>query len=305
MPRRLTCLLLLLFATIAQAAPTTRPAVAPPKPIEGVDTHLDIEYAKPDGRPQMLDLYVPADAKGKLPLVVAIHGGGWAGGDKRHVPVIPLATRGYIVASINYRFSNEAIFPAQIHDSKAAIRWLRAHADEYHIDPDRIGVWGDSAGGHLVALLGTSGGNKELEGEEGNPTFSSSVQCVCDFYGPTDFLTINAQVGETDQVRPDAPNSLVSKLLGGPAPDNKEKAKLASPITFVSKSAPPFLILHGDKDPLVPLAQSEELRDALQKAGVEVELDVIKGAGHGFPRHPEINEKVQGFFDKHLKGNGA
>ncbi len=301
--RRLTMIPALAFLflfTTAYAAPTTRPA--PPKAPDNVDAHFDVEYAKPNDKPPLLDLFVPKDAKGKLPLVVAIHGGGWIGGDKRYTPLVPLTTKGYVVASINYRFSNEAIYPAQSHDCKAAIRWLRANAAEYHIDPDHVGVWGDSAGGHLVALLGTTNGNKKLEGEEGNSKMSSGVQAVCDFYGPTDMLSINSQAGPDDQIHADAPESLVSKLLGGPAPDHKENANAASPVTFVTKEAAPFLIMHGDKDPVVPLAQSEELRDALQKAGVEVELYVVKGSGHGFGgNHPEIPEKVNAFFDKHLK----
>jgi acetyl esterase/lipase len=301
MKRSLAALLGFVLLTVTVYAADPKSPENSPKSPEGVEAHFDVQYANPDNKPQFLDLYLPKEIHGKLPVVVAIHGGGWTGGDKRHVPVIPLASQGYAVASINYRFSQVAIFPAQIEDCKAAIRWVRAHADEFHMDADHIGVWGDSAGGHLVALLGTSAGVKELEGNGGNPGFSSGVQAVCDFYGPTDFLTINGQASNDAKVMPDDPKSAVSKLLGGPAPEKKENAKAASPVTYVSKDAAPFLIMHGDKDPLVPLAQSEELRDDLQKVGVEVELYVVKDAGHGFPHHLELAEKVRAFFDKHLK----
>lgn len=274
-----------------------KPRTAP----QGMDSHLDIEYAKPDNTPLRLDLYLPKEIKGSVPVIVAIHGGGWTGGDKRGAAVIGLVRHGYAIASINYRFSQQAIFPAQIEDCKAAVRWVRAHAAEYHIDPDKIGAWGDSAGGHLVALLATTADVKKLEGDEGNPDVSSRVQAVCDWYGPTDLVTIASQEGPDAVLHPDTPDSPVSKLLGGPAPENKEKAEAASPITYVSKEAAPILIMHGDKDPLVPLAQSEEFRDALKKAGAEVELYVVKGAGHGFPNDPKLVKKVVGFFDEHLK----
>jgi acetyl esterase/lipase len=287
--------------TLLASAAFAADAPAPPKLPPGVEAKWDVPYAGPDSKSQKLDLYLPENAAGKLPLIVAIHGGGWSGGDKRHVPVIRFVKDGYAVASINYRFSQEAKFPAQIEDCKAAIRWLRAHAAEYHIDPDHIGVWGDSAGGHLVALLGTTADVKELEGDEGNPSVSSRVQAVCDFYGPTDFMTMNAQEPSFATLHPDDPGSPVSKLIGGPAPENPEKAKVASPITYVSKDAAPFLIMQGDKDPLVPVGQSEELKDALQKAGVEAELVIVKGQGHGFKNLGELLPQVEAFFDKHLK----
>jgi acetyl esterase/lipase len=290
--------LFVLTASLARAADEPQKRRTAP---QGMDAHLDIEYAKPDNTPLRLDLYLPKNIKGSVPVIIAIHGGGWTGGDKRGVPVIGMVRNGYAVASINYRFSQQAIFPAQIEDCKAAVRWVRAHAAEYHIDPDRIGAWGDSAGGHLVALLATTAEVKKLEGDEGNPGVSSRVQAVCDWYGPTDLVTIASQEGPDAVLHPDTPDSPVSKLLGGPAPENKEKAEAASPITYVSKEAAPILIMHGDKDPLVPLAQSEEFRDALKKAGAEVELYVVKGAGHGFPNDPKLVKKLIDFFDEHLK----
>ena len=199
------------------------------------------------------------------------------------------------MASINYRLSQHAVFPAQIEDCKAAIRWLRANAAKYHLDPDHIGVWGASAGGHLVALLGTTGGVKELEGTGGNLDQSSRVQCVVDWFGPTDMATMGRQA--------DKPGTPVAQLIGGPVQENQEKARKASPLTYVSKDSAPFLIMHGDKDNMVPLQQSEVLAEALKKAGVEVKLQVVKGNGHGGPgfNSPENRKLIEDFFAKHLK----
>ncbi len=243
-----------------------------------------------------LDLYLPEKAHAPLPVVVWVHGGAWQAGSKDGCPAVGLTRRGYAVASINYRLSQHAVFPAQIEDCKAAIRWLRANAGNYHFDPDHIGVWGASAGGHLVALLGTAGGAKELEGKGGNADQSSRVQCVVDWFGPTDMVNMGGQA--------DKPDTPVAKLIGGPVQDNREKAKKASPLYYAGKDSAPFLIMHGDKDPLVPLKQSEVLADALKKAGVEVKLQVIKDNGHGGPgfNTPESRKLIEEFFDKHLKG---
>jgi acetyl esterase/lipase len=278
------------------------PATAPPLP-KGVKLVPNLEYANVEGKSLLLDMYLPETVDKPLPVIIWIHGGGWVGGDKRERIAVPMVGHGYAVVSINYRFSNEAVYPAQIEDCKAAVRWVRAHANFYNLDPAHIGVWGASAGGHLVALLGTTGDVKELEGDEGNPDQSSRVQAVCDWFGPTDLLKIaeEAKAGDVKNVaNADAPDSPPSRLIGGPIQDNKDKTEKANPIAFITKDAAPFLIMHGDKDPLVPLAQSEILRDALQKAGVEAKLEVIHGAGHGFGNH-EIFKTVQDFFDAHLK----
>jgi acetyl esterase/lipase len=232
---------------------------------------------------------------------VWIHGGAWLGGSKNGTPAMGQLRRGYAVASINYRLSQEAIFPAQIHDCKAAIRWLRAHAKEYNLDAKRIGVWGSSAGGHLVALVGTSGDVKELEGDEGNLDQPSRVQAVCDWFGPTDFCQMAAHALPDSKLDHDAAGSPESKLIGGPIQENKDKVAKANPITYVSKDDPPFLIMHGDKDNLVPHHQGEILAEALRKAGVQVTFETVKGAGHGFGG-PEVMKRVEDFFDKHLKG---
>jgi acetyl esterase/lipase len=262
---------------------------------EGIKTLRDLAYVENWHPQNRLDLYLPEKAKGRLPLVVWIHGGGWQGGSKEGCPVVSMAAKGYVVASINYRFAQHAVFPAQIEDCKAAIRWLRANAAKYHLDPDRVGVGGDSAGGHLVALLGTTGGVKDLEGDLGNLDQSSRVQAVVDLFGPTDFVTWDPNFNK-------AVYSMIEHLLGVSPQEDKEKARRASPIAYVTKDSAPFLILHGDQDNVVPLGQSESLAEALQKAGVEVTLKVVHGSGHGGAAFfsPESRKLIEDFFAKHL-----
>jgi acetyl esterase/lipase len=266
-----------------------------PKRSQSVKVLRNLSYIEGGHEQNRLDLYLPEKAVGPLPLVVWVHGGGWQGGSKEGCPAVPLAAKGYAVASINYRLSQHAVFPAQIEDCKAAIRWLRANAAKYHLDPDHVGVGGDSAGGHLVALLGTTGDVKELEGNGGNLDQSSRVQCVVDWFGPTDFVAWPPDFNKTVY-------SFITALIGGPANENPEKARKASSITYVDKDAAPFLILHGDKDNVVPLAQSEDLAKALKKAGVEVTLHIVKGSGHGGPAFlsPENEKLMEDFFAKHL-----
>lgn len=267
--------------------------------------HRDLEYATIKGDPLLLDLYLPQGVKNP-PLLVWIHGGGWRNGDKgrggKFVPAGPEA--GYACASINYRLSGEATFPAQIHDCKAAIRWLRAQAEKYGYDASRIGVGGSSAGGHLVALLGTSGGDKDLEGNVGaHLDQSSSVQAVCDMWGPTDFLQMDAHALPGARFKHNDPRSPESLLIGGPILKYKDKVAKANPITYIDKQDPPFLILHGSKDPLVPVHQSHLLHQALKKHKVPVTLRVVEGAGHGGREFnaPDINAQILKFFDLHLK----
>jgi len=259
----------------------------------------DLEYARVGAKSLRLDLYLPRRESGaRLPVVVWIHGGGWRSGNKSRTRAPEVLGDGYAVASINYRLSHEATFPAQIHDCKAAIRWLRAHADRYGLDPERIGAWGSSAGGHLAALLGTSGDVAELEGDVGgNLDQSSRVQAVCDFFGPADLLAVLEPGAWASHGRP---TSSVALLLGGPVAERVDLARLASPVTHVSADDPPFLIVHGDQDAVVPLDQSERLYRALTAAGVECTLHVVKGAGHGF-RDPTVDARVRGFFDRHLR----
>ncbi len=270
-------------------------------PPDNVGLIRDLVYGRSGGRDLRLDLYLPQNIEGKaVPVVLWVHGGAWREGSKENPPAVFLTTAGYAVASVNYRLSSEALFPAQIEDVKAAVRWLRASAAKYRLNPDRVGAWGSSAGGHLVALLGTSGGVAQLEGTGGNPEYSSRIQAVVDFFGPTDLLRMDDFPGAMVHNAPDSPES---QLIGGPIQENPDRASRANPIRYVSEDDPPFLIAHGDRDPLVPLNQSELLLAALTKAGVPARLEVISGAGHGF-RGPKIEQMVQQFFDETLKKDG-
>lgn len=273
-----------------------------------VEVKRDLSYVSGGHERHQLDLYLPKakveapnEQDSKRPLVIWIHGGAWRAGNKNGCPAVPLVDRGFVVASINYRLSSHAIFPAQIHDCKAAIRWLRANADAYGIDAKRVGVWGSSAGGHLVALLGTSGDVKDLEGELGNLDQSSRVQAVCDWFGPTDLLLMNQQSGNTGTMDHDAPNSPESELLGGTLQQVPDKAKRAAPLTYVTSDDPPFLIVHGDKDPLVPWEQSQMLTDSLKGAKCMVTFITVPGAGHGRFKDPKIMEQCLKFFEDVLK----
>ena len=272
-------------AQYAAAPPQRGPAPTLPK---GVQLQRDIPYVADGHERQKLDLYVREGAK-NLPLVVWIHGGGWEAGSKEGTPAMGLLWRGYAVASINYRLSTHAPYPAQVEDCKAAIRWLRANAGRYGIDPNRIGVWGSSAGGHLSALVGTTGDVKEFD-KGANATVSSQVQAVCDFCGPTDISLWRAS----------RPGDTLSKLFGGPIQDRAALVQKANPIRYVSKVDPPFFIAHGDRDPTVPLQHSQLLEGALQKAGVGVTLRVEPGAGHSLQSR-ELYEAVHTFFDRHLR----
>ncbi|MGA2796413.1 MAG: alpha/beta hydrolase fold domain-containing protein [Thermoguttaceae bacterium] len=288
--------------TPASSAQTQVPIA---KDLPGVKSLRDLEYARAGEISLLLDLYLPEKSQGPLPLIIWIHGGAWLGGDKADCPARRMLQRGYAVASINYRLSNQAVFPAQIEDCKAAVRWLRAHAGQYGLDPEHFGAWGSSAGGHLVALLGATGHVKEFDKGE-NLDLSSSVQAVCDYYGPTDLLQIQAHMLPGAPMKHDTPSSPESRLIGGPIQENKDKAARANPIAYVTPAAAPFLIVHGDQDPLVPYNQSELLFEALKKAGVSVRLHIIEGAGHG-PGFggPDVAELVNAFFDRHLNGIGG
>jgi acetyl esterase/lipase len=301
-PRSLA-LMSLVFGLLFAGAADAPKAKGPPKgdrPLPpGTKVMHDLAYVTGGHERQKLDLFLPAGAK-QLPLVVWIHGGGWQNGSKTGTAAVSVLARGYAVASINYRLSSHAIFPALIEDCKAAIRWLRVHASEYGYDGTRIGVWGSSAGGHLVAMLGVTGDVKEFERGE-NLTVSSRVQAVVDFYGPTELHQMDAQKNQYSTMHHDAPDSPEAKLIGGPLQSNVDKSRRASPITYAAKSNAPILIVHGDADPLVPLPQSEKFLKALQNAQVDASLYVVKGGGHGGFKDPEVDRLVVAFLDRVLK----
>ncbi len=267
-----------------------------PKPLpEGVSIERDIVYANHDGVDLKLDLYCPDPMPDEtLPVVVWVHGGGWLNGSKDNCKISFLAQRGFAVASIDYRLTDVAQWPGQIEDCYAAVRWLRTNAKKCGLDGDRIGAMGGSAGGHLVALMGT-----RPAGEE---EISSRVQAVCDWYGPSDLLTMPPNnVSETRTLEQVA-NSNGAKLLGATVRDVPDLAKDASALYQVSKDDPPFLIIHGSEDPGVPVDQSRRLHEALREAGVESELMIVEGAGHGGKEFNEdaVLDKVTGFFKNNL-----
>jgi acetyl esterase/lipase len=266
-----------------------------------VDVKLNLPYAGNDNPRQMVDLYLPKNrATDKpLPVVVYIHGGGWSGGSRAGGGLAAgfAASGNYAGVSVGYRLSDEVKWPAQIHDCKAAIRWIRGHAKEYNLDPDRIGITGSSAGGHLVCLLGLTGDTKELEGSIGEFTsLSSKVACVVNYYGPTD-MTAPLMQGEAAL----SDDRAVTGLLGGSLKDKAAEAKASSPLTYVHAGAPPFLTAHGTKDMRVNFNNATRLHEALIKAGNSSILLAMTDGGHGFTS-PELNRRVQQFFDMHLRG---
>jgi len=299
---------LLAGAVLAQERPR-QPAAAPSHDHDRVLRHIatlniellrDVEFGKGGDRPLKLHILRPKKPPAEpMPVLVWIHGGAWTTGNKDTglYRLSFFAQRGYFCATIEYRLAGEARFPAQIEDCKCAIRFLRAKAKEYNIDPNSIGVWGGSAGGHLAALLGTSGNVSALEGHGGWPEHSSNVQAVCACAAPSDFFKWDKGAF-----------SAGIDLIGGPFDTNKEKAALASPVTHVGKQAPPFLIVHGELDNTVPLRQSQLLHAALQKAGVNATLHVESGAPHsvlGGGSHTKLQRMIDEFFDKHLKAGKA
>lgn len=293
-------------ATLATGAEKPQPKFRPPA---GQELISDFVFGTGGGRELHAEILRPKDPpKEPMPAVLFIHGGGWAGGT--HLIYAPwLVEKGYFTASIEYRLSGEAPWPAQIEDCKLAVRWLRANAAKFHVNPDRIGVMGHSAGGHLVACLGTLGDVKELDGRGGYEGVSSRVQAVVDQCGPADFTPeAGPAVGAN---RGDHPGLV--KLFGGTFAEKEKLYRQASPALHASETAAPFLIVHGENDKLVPIAQSERLEAALKKTGASVEFLRIKNAGHGLraekptdpPADPDpkaLQAAMVAFFDKHLRG---
>ena len=281
----------------------------------------DLEYGTYEYREQtkklLLDLYLPDKESVKpLPLIIYIHGGGWREFSKEICPGEIVARKGWAIACVNYRYSTEAIFPAQIHDAKGAVRWLRANAKQYNFDPDKFVAWGASAGGHLSSLLGTSGGVASLEGSHGNLEYPSSVRAVCNWYGPTDFLQVTPAF--TEPISPEVLEKyrgtpwylytvVTTLLLGGAVTENQELAKAANPITYIDSEDPPFMVVHGDLDKIVPVNQSEILVTALQSKGVRVtfirkaEMTHSYRGKNGEKFDPKLIDLALDFFEDTLK----
>jgi acetyl esterase/lipase len=264
----------------------------------------DIVYGTGGTKQLKLNLARPEQANGLLPGLVFIHGGGWRGGDRSMYDgeIQNAARHGYVAVAIAYRLTDpddsgkaRNPFPAQIEDVKCAIRWLRANAEKYHVDPNRIGATGGSAGGHLSLLAGVAGRESQFEGNGGNPGVSSQVQAVVNYFGPTDLSHLYATS------KPAA--GVVEVLLGGPPEKTPELYKSASPVSYVSKDAPPMLTIHGTADPVVPVDQATEFDAAMKKAGASHEMLLLDGEKHGFtPKgYQKAGEATYKFFDKHLK----
>lgn len=271
----------------------------------GVEVKLDQPYAGNTNPKQAVDLYLPKkrNSDKPLPVVALIHGGGWVNGDRNGygAMAIQMARTGdYAAVGVGYRLTKEAHWPEQIFDCKAAIRWIRGHAKEYNLDPDRIAVMGSSAGGHLSSLIGTSGDVKELEGSIGEfKTLSSRVQCVVNQCGPED-LTKALMFSKDGQ--PVVEDEAVKGLLGGTYEEKHAEAVAASPLTYVSPDDPPFLTIHGTEDKRVAYANAGAIHAALQKACVPSLVIPITGGGHGSVGHPEAINRAKKFFDKILRG---
>lgn len=263
-----------------------------------IEITRDVEFAQVDGHPLLLDLYRPV-VEDDVPAVVMLHGGGWMLGDRTMFAaerIEPVVRRGVAVASASYRFTDVATWPAQLHDVKAAVRWLRANAQEHGLRAERVGAWGASAGGHLALMLGLTGGRDELEGDVGGHTgLDSSVQAVCSLFAPADFQALARYTPDPALKFPD----FARDLPEGPSPqarlvgvedviEDLEAARAASPITYAGQGDARFLLLHGDADPLIPVSESQALFRALEDAGQDATLLVIAGANHEGPEFAQL-----------------
>lgn len=266
----------------------------------GVAVHHGVEFAVVEGfRPLLLDLYMPAPGAATGAAIVYLHGGGWAVGTRRRfgrafaawspTPLDLLAQAGFVVATVDYRLSGEARFPAQLHDVKAAVRWMRGRAVDLGVDPASVLAWGESAGGHLALLAGLTGDRPELEGSVGEfLDHSSAVSGVVDWYGPTNLLSLNAQHTPDSEKRPDDGDSWESTMVGAPLRSDPARSQAASPITYVHAATPPIQIHHGTVDTQVPFAQSIEFVEALRAAGGTVELITVESSDHFWTGAPDL-----------------
>jgi acetyl esterase/lipase len=256
-----------------------------------------VEYSNPDDQHLQLDIARPKDGAGPFPAVLCIHGGGFRAGNRQSYDAlcIKLAERGYVAATMTYRLAPKYQFPAAVHDTKAAVRWLRANAAKYHIDPQRIGTTGGSAGGHLAQFLGVTQDVPQFEGTGGNPEQSSHVACVVNVYGPSDFTKSYGKSVDAAEVLP--------LWLGGNLQQEYRRHIVASPLYWVTPDAAPTLCIHGTEDKYVAYEQATWIVDKMKAATVEVELLTLEGAGHGFKGADaeRAEHALIDFFDRHLK----
>lgn len=280
------------LSAIGDAAWGADPEIPP-----SVTFEREIEFANPDGQHLQLNLARPKAGDGPFPTVMCIHGGGFSGGrrEKYDELCVRLADRGYVAATVSYRLAPKYPFPAAVHDTKSAVRWLRANARAYGIDPQRIGVTGSSAGGHLAAFLGVTGGVRSLEGEGEHLDQSSRVACVVNVYGPSDLTKSYGKSLNAHEALP--------RFLGGDLSTARRNHVLASPLYWVTPEAAPTLCIHGTRDEYVAYEQAEWLVARLKAADVEAELLTLPEAGHGFKGEDAIaaDRALLAFFDKHLK----
>lgn len=266
----------------------------------GVEFEKNIEYSNPDDQHLQLNMARPKDGAGPFPAVICIHGGGFRAGTRESFNglCLQLAERGYVALTVSYRLAPKYQFPAAVYDVKAAVRWMRANAEKYQIDPDRIGTTGGSAGGHLAQFLGVTSGVSKFEGDGGNAEYSSSVKCVVNFYGPSDFTkSYDASVDAKD---------VLPLFLGGNLEQERHRHIESSPLYWVTPEAAPTLFVHGTKDAYVAHEQAEWIVDRMKAADVEATLMTIEDGDHGFrTSSPDVKEKIENarfeFFEKHLK----
>ncbi|HEY2572589.1 MAG TPA: alpha/beta hydrolase [Verrucomicrobiaceae bacterium] len=256
-----------------------------------------IEFANPDEQHLQVNLARPKNSAGALPAVVCIHGGGFRAGTRESYDklCVTLAQHGYVAMTVTYRLAPKYPFPAAVQDCKAAVRWLRANAEKYHADPNRVGVTGGSAGGHLAQFLGVTAGIKAFEGE-GNLDQSSAVNCVVNYYGPSDFTKSYGASVDAAEVLP--------LFLGGDLNAKRREHIVASPLYWVTPFAAPTLLVHGTKDDHVAYEQAVWMRDKMKASAVEVELLTLENAGHGFKVAADAEKAEKAlidFFDRHLK----
>lgn len=288
-------LLTVLVASFALPGMCTRAAAAPG---DDVVFQKDVEYSNPDNQHLLVDMAWPARIEGGLlPAMLCIHGGGFRAGDRHGYDALvkEFARRGYVAATVEYRLAPKYPFPAAVFDVKACVRWLRANARKYHIDPTRIGVTGGSAGGHLAQFLGVTADVKQFEGDGGNPKLSSAVQVVVNQYGPSDFTKSYGKSVDAAEVLP--------LFLGGNLETARQNHVISSPLNWVTPNAAPTLCIHGTKDNYVAYEQAIWITDRLKACGVECELLTMEGAGHGFGGEDakRADAAMFAFFDKHLK----